>query len=190
MIPEEILAFIEDKEINYDKNWYLHATRLDINTINNILQEGIKSACLLNKKGNHFNGSYYISLYKDSNEANRLNNMLKEYPKFIIKDITPLYADSDKYNFRKYFINTKIPLRTSEWDGEYQQYLEIDSSKIIALEYSLSHILHKPGVDIKEKIFFLKELVLCIESINNNLPIFDLESKREINKEKVLSLNL
>ena len=38
----------------------------DIKVIKNILEEGIKSASLRNKKGNNFNGKYYISLYKNS----------------------------------------------------------------------------------------------------------------------------
>lgn len=191
MTEKEILNFIEDKNITQDENWYFHATKNDLETIKKILNEGIKSAYLLNKKGNHFNGKYYISLYKNNNTSRGLNLKFIESPKFIISDIYPYYADRKKYNFRQLFINTRIPLRTSEWDGEFQQYLNIEQDKIIALEYSLSYILsNSENSDIKEKLLFLKEIILYMEQINKNIPIYDLTLNCEINKQKILNLNL
>lgn len=188
---KEILNFIEDKDITANDNWYFHATSPDIYVIKKILEEGIKCAYLRNKKGNHFNGQYYISLYKNIEQAESLNLWLNKCPKFIIQDISPYYADSSKFKFRQIFINTRIPLRTSEWDGEFQQYLEIEPSKIVALEYSLSHILsNSDEFIIKEKLKFLRDIVLCIEQINKYLPIYDISSNREFNKKKILSLNL
>ena len=187
----DILNFIEDKNITVNKNWYLHATKNDIEIIKKILEEGIKSAYLRNQKGNHFNGKYYISLYKNTKNSEGLNSYLRNNPKFIIDDISPFQADRKKYNFRHIFINTRIPLRMSEWNGEFQQYLKIEPSKIVALEYSLSHILsNSDSSNIEEKLLFLKNIVLCMEQVNRNLPIYDLLSNREINKTKILSLNL
>lgn len=191
MDAKEILNFIEDKNITPNDNWYLHATRADIEIIKKILEEGIKSAYLRNQNGNHFNGNYYISLYKNNEEAKHLNLWLCRFPKFIINDISPFYADRKKFKFRRIFINTRVPLRTSEWDGEFHQYLEIEPSKIMALEYSLSNMLsNSTNSDIKEKLLFLKNMVLCMEQKNINLPIYDLSSNREFNKQKILSLNL
>lgn len=191
METKKILDFIEDKDIIVDDNWYFHATKQDISVIKKILENGIRSAYLRNKKGNHFNGQYYISLYKNIKEAENLKLWLSKYPKFIIKNISPLYADRQKNKFRKIFINTRIPLRTSEWDGEFHQYLEIKPPKIIAIEYSLSQIISgQDEINIKEKLEFLKNMVLCIEQINRDLPIYDLSTAREINKKKILSLNL
>lgn len=188
---KEILNFVEDKDITIDDNYFFHATRNDIDLIRKILQEGIKSAYLRNQKGNHFNGQYYISLYKNIEESEHLKLWLSEYPKFIIHDISPFYADRNKLKFRRMFINTRIPLRTSEWDGEFHQYLKIEPSKIIALEYSLSHILSNlDEPSAREKLIFLRNMASCIEQINQCIPIYDLSSNREINKQKVLSLNL
>lgn len=188
---KEILRFIEDKDIVANDNWYFHATRNDVDIIKKILDKGITSAYLRNKKGNHFNGKYYISLYKNTKESECLNLWLRDSPKFIIHDISPFYADSKKFKFRSIFINTRIPLRTSEWDGEFQQYLEIEPFKIIALEYSLSHMLsNSDDFNMKEKLIFLKNIVLCLKKMNKDLPIYDLSSNREFNKEKILSLNL
>ena len=191
MNKENILNFIEDKEVEQNKNWYLHATRNDIETIKKILNEGITSAYLRGLKGNHFNGPYYVSVFKNDNLEEGLTLWTLNYPKFVINDILPFYADRKKLKFRRMFIKTRIPLRTSEWDGEYQQYMQIDPSKIVALEYSLSHILSKSNnSDIKKEIEFLKAMILCMEQANKNLPIYDLSSNHEINKHKVLSLNL
>jgi hypothetical protein len=89
------------------------------------------------------------------------------------------------------YINTRIPLRTSHYEGEYQQYLQIDSSKFVGIDYRLSKIL-PTLLDIEKKveIDFLKKLVLCIQEVDNNLPIYDLSTKKELNKEKILSLKL
>lgn len=191
MDRNEILNFIEDKDIKINDNWYFHATSDDIETIKNILTEGIKSAYLIGQKGNNFNGKYYISLYKNTSDSERLNKWLKESPKLIIQGISPYYADSSKHKLRQFFINTRIPLRTSEWNGEYQQYLKIEPSNIVALEYSLTYILSSSkDSNIKQKIEFLKSIILCMEQINKNLPIYDLSANREINKQKTLSLHL
>ena len=191
MEAKEILKFIEDKEITLNDNWYFHATRADIEIIKKILEEGIKSAYLRNKKGNHFNGKYFISLYKNTEEAKDLKLWLRKHPKFIISNIYPFYADNSKFKFRKIFINTRIPIRTSEWYGEYQQYLKIDPDKIVALEYNLTQMLSNMDIqNMKQELIFLRDMVLCLEQTNKNLPIYDLSSNRELNKQKILSLDL
>lgn len=190
MEAKEIISYIEDKDIAVDDNWYFHATKTDINSIKNILEEGIKSSYLRNQKGNHFNGKYYISLYKNIKEAEKLKLWLSKYPKFIISDISPFYASRNKFKYRQLFINTRVPFRTSEWDGEFHQYLKIEPSKIVAIEYDLSYILNNMDGNIKENLKFLKELILCLEQLNKDLPIYDMFSNREFNKKKILSLNI
>ena len=195
---EEILTFIEDREFDITDNWFLHATSNDIGVIEKIFEEGIKSAYLRDKKPNHFNGRYYISLYKYNALGDGLSLWLDKYPKFVIDGIDPLYADRKKLYFRRMFINTRLPLRTSEWDGEYQQYLMIDKSKFIAFGYDLSYILKDmycsdETIKIRlqrEKLLLLKNIIMCMHEVNNPLPIYDFSTKREINKEKVLSLHI
>lgn len=191
MKPKKILSIIEDKDITLNEDWYFHATRNDIDIIQKILDEGIKSAYLRNEKGNTFNGRYYISLYKNIEEAEDLKAWLIWRPKLIIQDISPYYADRHKLIFRKLFINTKVPLRTSEWDGEFQQYLQIEPSKIVALEYNLSRMISNADTSItKEHLKFVRDMVLCLQQLNRDLPIYDMSSEREINKAKILSLTI
>ena len=201
---KEMLNFIEDKNFDINENWYFHATAENIEIIKQIFIEGIKSAYLLEEKNknirkqNPSNGKYYISLYKYTEFSDRINSWLDTYPKFVIEGITPLYANRKEYNIRRIFINTRIPLRTSEWDGEYQQYLMIEPSKIVALGYDLSYMLQEisqPDKIIrekfqKEKLKLLRDIILYMGEIDNKLPIYDFYTKREINKDKVLSLNL
>lgn len=191
MKPKKILSIIEDKDITLNEDWYFHATRNDIDIIKKILDEGIKSAYLRNEKGNTFNGRYYISLYKNIEEAEDLKAWLIWRPKLIIQDISPYYADRHKLIFRKLFINTKVPLRTSEWDGEFQQYLQIEPSKIVALEYNLSRMISNADTSItKVHLKFVRDMVLCLQQLNRDLPIYDMSSEREINKAKILSLTI
>lgn len=201
---DKIITHIEDKDIEINNDWYFHATAENIEIIKQILDDGIKSAYLLGEKNksirkeNPANGKYYISLYKYTEATDRINSWLDAYPKFVIEGIEPLYANRKKYNFRRMFINTKVPLRTSEWDGEYHQYLMIEPSKIVALGYDLSYMMKElcyPDEMIreifqKEKLELLKSIILYMNGINCHLPIYDFHTKREINKGKVLTLHI
>lgn len=199
---EEIIGFIEDKDFEINDNWYFHATSNNAEVVMKILEEGIKSSYLRNVKQNpnldHFNGKYYISLYKYKTLDDGLNKWLDKYPRFVIDDIKPLYADRRKLNLRRMFINTRLPLRTSEWDGEYQQYLFIEPSKFVALGYDLSYMFKDiEGLDKdiiiklqKDNLQLLKNIIVYMNQIEKQLPIYDFSTKKEINKEKVLSLNI
>ena len=179
----EIIDYLEDKDITVNPNWYFHATNSNINTIKKILEEGIKCSYLRGKRNSkyRFNGSYYISLGKLDKDSEEILYWLRKFPKFIIEGINPYFADKNKLKFRRMFINTRIPLRTSERDGEYQQYLLIEPSKIKAIDFSLYNMLE----DIKDKntLKLLKNI-----AISTHLPIYDIFTEKEINKEKVLKL--
>ena len=189
MQNKEVLSFIEDKDIEVQDDWYIHATQYDIETVKKILNYGIKCAHLMGRNGNHFNGKYYISLYKPDND-NDFGKYFRSYPKFIISGITPHYADRSKMHFRKKFVDTKLPLRTSEWDGEYQEFLKIDPSNFVAFEYSLFYLLNSTKEQTLSQAYlhFLRDTILYLEKEKIDLPIYDLSSNKEINKEKTLSL--
>jgi len=191
---EDVIEFIEDKDFQINDSWYLHATSNNAEVVKKILEEGIKASYLRNDDSYRFNGKYYISLYRHNSPDEGLTKWLANCPKFVIKDIKPLYADRKKFNLRRIFINTRIPLRTSEWDGEYQQYLLIDTSKFVALAFDLSYIFKSDRTINenfkKEHLQLLKNIVLSMNTINYKLPIYDFYTRKEINREKVLSLNI
>jgi len=196
MLMNELIQFVEDKSFDISNDWYFHATRNDINIIKKILDEGIKASCFRKEKGSHFNGKYYISLYDRVDYD--LNAFYIFYPKFVIDDINPLYADSNKFSQRLRYSNTILPFRTSQWNGEYQQFLKISPEKIVALRYDLSIVfdmLYSSDEFVletlkKENLIFLRKIVLSLNELNKDLPIYDLSTCREINKEKMLSLRL
>ncbi len=156
---DDLVSYILDREFIPNKEWYLHATKNDIEVIKCILNEGITSGYLRSKNGNNFNGKYYVSLYKNIDEVKGIKLCCNDNHKFIVNGINPYYADREKDNLRKFFINTRIPLRTSEWDGEYQQYLKISSFNIVGIDYILSNNYD----NLLERLRFLKEIILCLD---------------------------
>ena len=65
MSIKELIDYLEDKCIDVDKKWYFHATDRNIDTIEKILKEGIKSSFLRKEICSHgYNGKYYVSLCK------------------------------------------------------------------------------------------------------------------------------
>ena len=141
MEKKEFLDYIEDKSMKIEKNWFFHATERDIVTIEKILSEGIQCAYLRNDKSKQgYNGKYYVSISKKTNVPKSVYNLYKFLPTFIIDGIKPIKADSKNKSF-DCFAETLLPLRTSSKKDEYHAFLKIDSSKVIAIGYSLCHML-------------------------------------------------
>ena len=74
----------------------------------------------------------------------------------------------------------------------------IEPSKIVALGFDLSYMIKETSQPDKairekfqiEKLKLLRDIILYMGETDNKLPIYDFYTKREINKTKVLSLNL
>ena len=192
MNKREIVEFVENKSFSEDERWFLHATGKDIDTIKKIIDGGILCAHLMNTENSvGCNGQYYISLYKNDHNSRALRQRFEKDVKFIVHGIKPHYAKREKKASRLFYIDTRIPLRTSDWDGEYQQYLRISPDKFIGIDYQLSLILSSLNADeIEDEITFLKSLSLYLKNIGSFLPIYDLASHKEIDKDKVLSIIL
>lgn len=182
----EIINYIEEKDINIQNSWFFHGTSPDIETIEQILKEGIKSSYLRKEKSNGgYNGKYYVSVSKVlKNSEHSVYKLFEHLPIFVLDNINPLPAKRHLFD-ASWFMNSIIPIRYSVYDGEYHNFFKISPSKIVALAYNLSF----QNLDV-ERLQFLKRLVLCIEKNNLDLPIYDLSSKKEVNKEKVHLLKL
>lgn len=190
MNEKEFLDYIEDKKIDIKNDWYFHATKRDIDIIEQILNDGIKCAYLRNEKSKKgANGKYYISVSKKTNDLLSIYNSFSHLPIFIIEGINPIKADSRNKIF-SCFRETILPLRTSLKEDEYHVFLEIDPSKIIGLGYSLYHMLENGYKFDIYRFYLLKELILLLEKLEKDIPIFDLTSEREINKQKVKTLKI
>ena len=72
-----------------------------------------------------------------------------------------------KLKLRRIFINTRIPLRTSEWDGEYQQYLLINTSNFANFRFSMKSDNLIITLDIikldKHFVYYLIDLLKLID---------------------------
>ena len=188
----EIINYIEDKEIDIKDNWFLHGTSNNIEIVEKILKEGIKCTYLRKEKGDQgHNGKYYISVSKFSTDEDSAYKLFEHCPTFVLDKISPIHAKTDKerYYYASNFMNTIIPFRCSAYEDEYHSFLKINPSKIVALAYSLNLQLSDYKLNIK-RLEFLKEMILCIDKMNLDLPIYDFSSKKEVNKEKVRSLKL
>lgn len=190
MTEKEILDYIEDKTIKINNDWFFHATKNDIKTIEQILNEGIKCAYLRNEKSNKgYNGKYYVSVSKKTSNPQSVYNLFEHLPIFVLDGINSIKANNKNRIFKP-FTETIIPLRTSIKADEYHVFLKIESSKIVALGYSLYHMLFDGYKFDVYQLQFLKELIIILEKLNKDLPIYDFSSNREINKNKVKLLNI
>jgi len=190
MEQKQFLDYIEDKTITIENDWFFHATDRDITTIEKILNEGIKCASLRKEKSQHgYNGKYYISVSKKTNDPQSVYTLFNHLPIFVLNDINPIKADSKNRIFDP-FTETILPFRTSSKNDEYHAFLKIDSSKIIAIGYSLYHML-EPGYKFNiYRLSLLKDIILLLERLDKKIPIYDLTSEREINKQKVKLLKI
>lgn len=190
MTEKEFLNYIEDKTIQINDDWFFHATDRNINTIEQILNEGIISAYLRKEKSKQgYNGKYYVSVSKKTDNPQSVYNLFEHLPLLVLSDINPIKADNKNKVF-KLFTETFLPFRTSSKADEYHAFLKIEPTNIIALGYSLYHMMSDGYKFDICKFKFLKELILILEKLDKDLPIYDLSSNREINKNKVKSLEL
>ena len=190
MEQKQFLDYIEDKTITIENDWFFHATDRDITTIEKILNEGIKCAALRKEKSQRgYNGKYYVSVSKKTNDPQSVYGLFNHLPIFVLNNITPIKADSKNTIFNP-FTETILPLRTSSKNDEYHAFLKIDPTKIIAMGYSLYHML-EPGYKFSEyRLSLLKDIILLLDRLDKNIPIYDLTSEREINKQKIRTLKI
>lgn len=67
-----LIDYIEDKSIDIDNNWYFHATDKNIEIIEKILKEGIKSSYLRKEHSSSgYYGKYYVSICKKNDNINK-----------------------------------------------------------------------------------------------------------------------
>ena len=193
MTQEELLKlieYIEDEDMVINPKWYYHASRYDKEKYKNILTKGILSA-YLRKDDNHgkTNGRYYVCVAR--NMELDTGNLLAA-PGFVIDEKLKT-LNASKFKIFELFEDTILPFRYCDGDeDERQVFLKINKSKIIALQYAIKkwaihdYMDDRPVRDIQR----VKELFNIMDSLNIDLPIYDFSSRKEINKEKVMKLDI
>lgn len=167
MDQKQFLDYIEDKTIKIENDWFFHATDRDIIIIEKILKEGIKCAALRKEKGRQgYNGKYYVSVSKKTNDPQSVYALFNHLPIFVLNDISPIKAESKNTIFNP-FTGTILPLRTSSKNDEYHAFLKIEPSKIIAMGYSLYHML-EPGYKFSiYRLSLLKDIILLLDRLDS-----------------------
>ncbi len=196
MNKEELLkmiSYIEDKDVAFDENWFYHACSFEKEIYKNILLEGIKSKFERTKRLQSsfgWNGIFYISVTRENIMEDlgksAWNFFYPYYPMFIIDKNVKAYKCRylDKFSeFYSKLSNTPLPYRVSGYVDEWHIYRVVKPESIIGIDYPLKKL---------ESEVYLERLVNIIElmnEINVDKPIYDISSRREINKEKCLKLS-
>lgn len=190
MTELELIQYIEDRPFKPQEEWFYHATDRDLDMIENIFKEGIKCAFLRKEKSNQgYNGKYYVSVSKKSDDPNCVFNLFSHLPILVLDGIKPIKADPKNFLFGS-FMETILPFRTSSKEDEYQQFLKINPDKIIALGFSIAHMLENNYKFDMYRLLYLKKIICMLQSIEKSIPVYDFTSNMEINKDKVLSLDI
>ena len=153
-------------------NIYMHFTTFNIETIENIFKNGImsrynliKNGIVKNSKLIGYNGKYYVSLTKKTNQKKCVYNALSKSESYIgIKvklNKEPIKARPQNTAI---FTNTIIPIRYSPYNDEWQTKEIITPDQFIELSYPLDYISEvfkddKEYINTIEKINKIKKLM-------------------------------
>ena len=204
MNKEEILKIIkevEDKKIEVNSKSFYYAKEFDAEKYKSILTKGIEADFIKKDAFYDASGKYYITLtrnqnkYKDFSDSSYLRD-INYSPLFIIDENIKAYKAKETSLSRLMLTNTRLPLRGSFYVDEYQVYKKISKDSIVGIEFLIQNIIERRIVSSrviyeKSMVDILKELkniVLLLEELKVDLPIYDYTENKEINKNKVLEL--
>lgn len=188
----KIIKDVEDKDVKISDKFYYHGTEYDYDKYKKIIKEGIYSPRMLElidnkRKDNSLYEYIYLSKYSED-LFNAYHHMII-YPNFIIDNRVNAISNDDS-NIKK-LLNGGIKNRhiNSTWEGIYQVYNHISPEHILGVSYSLRELvrLYPDNYYYTNKEMILKTLSSLSELLlEYDLPLYDVYSNREINKEKVL----
>ena len=199
MTREKVLNMVkelEDKDIKYiNKQWFYQASKYNYEKYKSILSDGILCNYLLMNKSYKYNGPYYISIIRDLGSEFKYSSYLQyleSVPMLILNENIDALPTLKETILGKLLINTKSTHRISEFDDEYQVPFKIETKDIIGIEFYFEKILKNSMQNDKviTPFFELKSLVNLMNELNIDLPIFDYSTYKEINKDKVLKLQI
>lgn len=192
MSKDNIIDFIEDKEIQLKDNVYYHAFPYRKDDFVNMITEGIKCPILIRKRAEGNNGYFYVSLSKKERCESSIYERTMHLPMFVIDgDMRTIKVSNyrkSKYDFG-WAMNLPLPFRECEYDDEYQKFLKVSPKYFLAIQYNLYLNRLKYGT-LDEDLKTLKNIVDTLEEEEIDLPIIDGSSLKAINKDKVKMLDL
>lgn len=209
---------VEDKEIrNINPNCFFYGTSYE--DIQNDLLQGIKcSYDLTGKRIKSASGPYYIPVCKniknyDSSDLSAFNMKATSNISLILDEKLPatktINTNNNElmYTISKLFKDTTLPIRFSMYKDEYQVLNNIDKKYFCGILFCIIRDIENeikkastiPYVNSSNSsslsniiytINFLKDLIVFLNSNNIDLPLYDFSYNREINKRKVMALEI
>jgi len=185
---KEILNYIEDKNILIDDNWYYHASRpFSKDKYINILKNGILSPYLLLNDNNLYK---YVFVSR-ADKGNKCSAFIDYsiFPNFIINSYIPAIKAEDNFIKKLFYGGFNGLSFTSLYDDEYQVYKKIEPQAIIGILYNFDKLVTTYSKESSYYLNVLFDLVTLLNELELTIPIIDYYTKKEINKQKVLSLS-
>lgn len=186
---------IETKSIVKKPDWFYHGFYFESTA--GIIENGILARkhlnffCKSDNIGN--NGTHYISVVKEINDANRGFSMYKHIknhrPLVILKGIKAIKCrESSLYNK---FINTPLPFRYSPWSEEYQVYSKIQPYKIIGIECMVYAWAEQGDIFRLRRV---RQMLELMKQLDSQLPVYDFSREKdglvnEVDKEAFLEVS-
>lgn len=172
-------------DISIDNSWYYHDFGGDLDILANILDKGIlckKELGIKKNITNGYNGMYYISITKYSEDPISIFKKLDSKPLIIISSKVKAIKTHPSNNFiYEWSCNTPLPFRTSSYSDEWQVYKKISPNMFIGIYYNL---LKKLKYSTKEKLLLeLFQIVELLDHFKLDIPIIDGSDKKELNKK-------
>ena len=182
---KKILNYIEDKDILINENWFYHAMPFSHDNYVSALNNGILSSHLLP----YHNSSYrYVFVSRANNNNHSAFANYSIYPNFIINDKIPAVKAKDS-SIKKIICGRFHELNfTSMYDDEYQVYKKIKPEEIIGIVFNLEKLITTNKDKLKYYLTILCDIINLLNELESKLPIIDYYTKKEINKQRVLSL--
>lgn len=179
----EVQDFLDNSQLNIE-DCYFHSFPLEKEKYQDILNSGLKSKILQGKidHNNSNNGSFYISLFKSTDEKNIIS-ILEDNPLFIIGNSLKVRKTSSTPIY-EILTSTFLPLRYSPYNNEYQKFLYLSSKYIIGIRFLLKE------ENLEKRLLRMQEFMRWEDEIHKNIPYVDKDSCRIINKDKVKKLSL
>ena len=187
-MENNIVEYIEDKDIKIDKNWFYHGSVFSYENYHDILTKGIVAPN--ERSHNSIKYNYIFVSKKEEGKCNYFNTAFSNYmiyPRFILSSKIKAISPNDGLIKRMLKGGNHGLKFTSLYPDEYQVYKKIVPQKIIGIAFDIGYLIKKypQNIDIYLDILYKLSILLTEEF---NLPIIDVLNEKEINKTKVLKL--
>ena len=182
---KKILDYIEDKDITINNDWFYHAMPFSRANFLSTLNNGILSPYLL---PDHNSSYQYVFVSRGNKSKYSAFTNHSIYPNFIINESIAAIKDEASF-IKKLFYGGFHGLRfTSMYDDEYQVYKKIKPQDIIGILFNLEKLITSNKDKSNYYLTTLLDIVILLNELESTIPIIDYYTKKEINKQKVLSL--